>query len=87
MKKMAGNGMQGGRAEKEALLVAEYYEARRQIDEGQARLSKKQDPTDQEVIYLLSGAVRRYERAIAAINAEGISEKVFGVRRMEGGIF
>ena len=86
MKKTTGKGMQGSRAEKEALLVAEYYEARRQMDEGQARLSKKQDPTDQEVLYLLSGAVRRYERAIAAINTAGIGEKVFGARIMKGGI-
>ena len=56
------------------------------MDEGQARLSKKQDPTDQEVLYLLSGAVRRYERAIAAINTAGIGEKVFSARRMKGGI-
>ena len=84
--KKEGRRLQGSRAEREALLVAEYYEARRQMNEGQARLSEKQDPTDQDLLYLLSGAVRRYERAIAAINAEGISEKVFGVRRMEGGI-
>lgn len=86
MNKVAGIGKQDSRAEKEALLVAEYYEAQRQMNEGQGRLNEKQNPTDQEVLCLLAGAVRRYERAIGAINAAGIGEKVFGDRRMEGGI-
>lgn len=86
MKKVAGMGRQDHRAEKEALLVAEYYEAQRQLNEGQDRLNEKQNPTDQEVLCLLAGAVRRYERAIGAINAAGIGEKVFGTRRMKGGI-
>lgn len=77
MKKAAGMGWQDRRAGKEALLVAEYYEAKRQMDEGQDKLAKMSDPTDCDVIFLLSGAVRRYERAIAAINSAGIGERVF----------
>lgn len=86
VKKSAAMGRQSHRAEKEVLLMAEYYEAQREMKEGQDRLNEKQNPTDQEVLYLLAGAIRRYERAIAAINTAGIGKKVFGAGRMEGGI-
>lgn len=86
MKKAAGMGWQDRMAEKEALLAAEYYEARRQMDEGQDKLNKKQNPTDQDVLFLLSGAVKRYERAIAAINSAGMGEKMFRTGRMKGGV-
>lgn len=83
--RVSGMGKQDKRAEKEILLVAEYYEASRMMNEGQNRLAEKQDPADPEVRYFLSGAVRRYEKAIAAINAAGIGPQVFKSRKREGG--